>query len=54
LHEDGIVTGPKYLPRQFSSLDGLAAWMAFSNFLNRMDLARIQDTYRRTLLAKPS
>jgi uncharacterized protein (TIGR02421 family) len=50
LHRDGIVSGPKYLPRQFADLDGLAAWMAFSNFLNRMDLGRIQEQYRRTLL----
>jgi uncharacterized protein (TIGR02421 family) len=51
LHGDGLVARPKYLPRPFANLDGLAAWMAFSNFLNRMDLAKIQDHYRRVLLS---
>lgn len=54
LYEDGIIARPKYLPRPFADLDGLAAWMAFSNFLNRMDLVKIQDRYRRVLLASRS
>jgi uncharacterized protein (TIGR02421 family) len=50
LLKEGILISPRYLPRQFSDLDGLAAWMAFSNFLNRMDLSRIQDYFRREVL----
>ena len=50
LQQDGIVNGPKYLPRQFADLNGLAAWMAFSNFFNRMDLAKIQEQYRGQFL----
>jgi len=53
LMKEGILIAPRYLPRQFSDLDGLAAWMAFSNFLNRMDLSRIQDYFRREVLGLP-
>ncbi len=53
LLKEGILISPRYLPRQFSDLDGLAAWMAFSNFLNRMDLSRIQDYFRREVLGLP-
>lgn len=35
-HKEGVITLPKYLPPQIRDLNGLATWMAFSNFLNRM------------------
>jgi uncharacterized protein (TIGR02421 family) len=53
LFKEGILISPRYLPRQFADLDGLAAWMTFSNFLNRMDLARVQDYFRREVLGAP-
>nr|BDT27708.1 flavohemoglobin expression-modulating QEGLA motif protein [Bacteriovorax sp. HI3] len=37
-HDEGVITLPKYLPPQIKDLNGLAIWMAFSNFLNRMKL----------------
>lgn len=37
-HDDGVIALPKYLPPQIKDLNGLAIWMAFSNFLNRMKL----------------
>ncbi len=37
-HKEGVITLPKYLPPQIRDLNGLAIWMAFSNFLNRMKL----------------
>lgn len=40
-HKEGVVTLPKYLPPQIRDLNGLAIWMAFSNFLNRMKLEDI-------------
>lgn len=40
-HNEGVITLPKYLPPQIRDLNGLAIWMAFSNFLNRMKLEDI-------------
>ena len=37
-HDEGVITLPKYLPPQIKDMNGLAIWMAFSNFLNRMKL----------------
>lgn len=36
--ELGVIEKPKYLPPQIQDMNGLAVWMAFSNFLNRMKL----------------
>lgn len=40
----GVVEKPKYLPPQIKDMNGLAVWMAFSNFLNRMKLEDIATT----------
>ena len=40
LVEEGLVTMPRYLPPQFTDMNGLAAWMCFSNFLNHLDVRR--------------
>ena len=39
----GLIDRPKYLPPQFSDLNALAVWMAFSNFLNKMKLEKIES-----------
>jgi uncharacterized protein (TIGR02421 family) len=44
-YKEGIVDYPKYLPPQFSDLNGIAVWMSFSSFLNMVDLKRIQEHY---------
>jgi len=38
LYQENIVDFPTYLPPQFKDLNGLAVWMAFSNFLNKMKI----------------
>lgn len=48
-HQQGIIDAPRYVPPQFRDLNGLAVWMAFSNFLNRMDLATLQERNRSLL-----
>lgn len=48
-NREGIVDAPHYLPRQFRDLNGLAMWMAYSNFFNRVNLSAIQDHYRSHL-----
>ena len=45
-YQEGIVDAPKYLPPQFADLNGLAVWMGFSNFLNTVDLKKVQEHYR--------
>ena len=45
LVEEGLVNPPRFLPPQFSDLSALAAWMAYSGFLNRLSLDRIEADY---------
>ncbi len=46
-HREGLVEFPKHLPFQFRDLNGLAVWMSFSSFFNRVDLANVQAHYNR-------
>ncbi len=45
LVEEGTVVPPRFLPPQLADLNALSAWMCYSNFLNRLDLARIEADY---------
>ncbi|HEU5398861.1 MAG TPA: flavohemoglobin expression-modulating QEGLA motif protein [Gammaproteobacteria bacterium] len=47
--DEGIIVPPRFLPPQISDLNGITAWMCYSNFLNRLDLGRIQDDYASIL-----
>ena len=47
--EEGIVAPPRFLPPQIADLNAITAWMCYSNFLNRLDLGRIQDDYASIL-----
>ena len=49
LVEEGIVERPRFLPPQFADLNALAAWMCYSNFLNRLSLDRIEADYANIL-----
>lgn len=49
LADEGLVTPPRFLPPQFSDLNGLVAWMCYSNFLNHLDLKRIEGDYANIL-----
>lgn len=42
-HQEGLITLPKYLPPQIRDLNGVAIWIAFSNFLNHMKLEDIMQ-----------
>ena len=42
-HKEGVITLPKYLPPQIKDLNGLAIWMAFSEFLSSMKLEDIMQ-----------
>lgn len=40
LLDEGILSPPRYLPPNFADMNGLAAWMCFSNFLSHLDRRR--------------
>jgi uncharacterized protein (TIGR02421 family) len=42
LAERGIVVPPKYMPPPLADLNAITAWMAYSNFLNQIDLGLIE------------
>ncbi|OGO94083.1 MAG: hypothetical protein A3F41_04850 [Coxiella sp. RIFCSPHIGHO2_12_FULL_44_14] len=46
LHEQGLLTPPRYLPNQFKDLAALGSWMGFSLFLNKFDLEAVAKHYK--------
>ena len=42
-YKEGIIDAPQYLPPQFRDMNGMAVWMSFSSFLNRVDLKSVQN-----------
>ena len=49
LMEEGVVAPPRFLPPPFRDLSALTAWMAYSNFLNRLDLDRVEADFAALL-----
>ena len=47
MHQEGLIDRPKYLPKQFSDLNGLVVWMGFSNFLNKLKIEDALDNFRK-------
>lgn len=45
LVEEGIVEKPAFLPPPFRDLNAIASWMCYSNFLNKLNLQRIEADY---------
>jgi hypothetical protein len=45
LVDEGIVELPQFLPPPLADLNALAAWMCYSNFLNRLSQQRIEADY---------
>ena len=45
-HREGLVAAPTFLPPQFRDLNGLAVWMGFSSFFNRVDLESVQAHFK--------
>jgi uncharacterized protein (TIGR02421 family) len=45
-HLEGLIEAPRYLPSHFRDLNGLAVWMSFSSFFNRVDLLSVQSHYK--------
>jgi uncharacterized protein (TIGR02421 family) len=51
-HQEGVINFPKYLPPQIKDLNGIAVWMAFSNFFNKMKLDAININEAQRKLKK--
>ncbi|HKA14237.1 MAG TPA: tyrosine/phenylalanine carboxypeptidase domain-containing protein, partial [Myxococcota bacterium] len=49
LVEQQLVVHPLYLPPPVADLNGLSAWLAYSSFLERLDLAQVEADYARLL-----
>lgn len=49
LVEQGLVSPPQFLPPPLADLTGLAAWLAYASFLNRIDLGQLEADYARLL-----
>jgi uncharacterized protein (TIGR02421 family) len=45
LSVDGVIDTPALLPPPFEDLNGLAVWMAFSNFMNTVDMKKVTEYY---------
>lgn len=45
----GLIDKPRFIPPQFSDLNGIAVWMAFSNFLNTMNLGKISNNLKQNI-----
>lgn len=52
-HDEGVISHPKYLPPQIKDLNGLAIWMAFSNFLNKMKIEDLMQENKNTEASNP-
>jgi uncharacterized protein (TIGR02421 family) len=46
LHDDGLLEPPRHVPPPFADPHGLATWLAYSNFFNRVELTRVHERYR--------
>lgn len=49
-HQEGVINFPTYLPPQFKDLNGLAVWMAFSNFFNKMKIEEMKKVERTKII----
>lgn len=47
LHNEGVVDFPAILPPQFVDINGIAVWMSFSSFFNKVDLVAVQAHYNK-------
>ncbi len=49
---EGVVDRPRHVPRQFLDLNGLAVWLAYSNFFDRIDLRKVQARLKSVIFPK--
>ena len=54
LFEEGLLAAPRYLPPPYTDLRGLSAWMAYSNFLNSINLERAREDYASLITGGPA
>jgi hypothetical protein len=49
LVDEEIIIPPRYVPPQFQDLAALSAWMCYSLFLNKIDLAQMATDFKSML-----
>jgi uncharacterized protein (TIGR02421 family) len=49
LVEEGLIIAPRFMPPEFADVTALTAWMCYSNFLNRLNMQRIESDYASLL-----
>ena len=49
LEQDGLIAPPRFIPPPFADLGALTAWISYSNFLNRLNLEKIEADYANLL-----
>ena len=49
LLERGVLAPPHFLPPGFADPSALVSWMAYSNFLNRIDLPQLEASFAEML-----
>lgn len=49
LADRGVVIPPRFLPPVFADLSALVSWLAFSNFMNQIDLSRAETSFEDIL-----
>jgi len=54
LHHEGLCLPAKYLPSWVSDMGFLFSYMAYSAFLNQIDLPRVSEHYKSILNDLPS
>jgi uncharacterized protein (TIGR02421 family) len=46
-HQEGIIDPPKYIPKPFRDLNGVAVWMSFSNVFNMINMKKVQEYFSK-------
>ncbi len=49
LIQEGLVVPPRFVPPQFADIASLSAWMCYTNFINRLDLEKMEADYQELL-----
>lgn len=51
LWDEGMLVPPRFLPPQFEDFHGLAAWLAYSNFFNQLEIEQLEADYATLLVS---
>ena len=46
LHDQGVITAPRFVPPHFRDLRGLATWLSFGRFIGELSFTQLEHDYR--------